>query len=333
MKQGHGDDLYKYPGKIKTNFSSNIRGVKSHERLMRHLEGCEAMLRQYPVPDLGDVDQLFASFLGLQTSEVMVTNGATEAIYLIASHWKDATSHIQQPTFSEYADACTLHGHKISPAASAGDTLRWRCNPNNPTGQVINKENLLEDIDANPDKIFIIDQSYAEYTLLPVLSNNDACRRPNVLLLGSFTKRFGAPGIRLGYVSGHSELLRELKQKRLPWSIGALQTEAARYLIRHAADYPIEAEVLHTEALRIGNELQKIGIHAEPTDCNFLLCELAENTASELKQWLVEHHGILIRDASNFQGLSPRHFRVAAQSPEENDTLIKALKQWTKQCY
>lgn len=333
MKQGHGDDLYKYPGKIKANFSSNIRGVKSHEALMRHLAGCEAVLRQYPVPDLGDVDQLFASFLGLQTPEVMVTNGATEAIYLIASHWEHATSHIQQPTFSEYGDACTLHGHKISPTAGAGDTLRWRCNPNNPTGQVINKENLLEEIDANPDKIFIIDQSYAEYTLLPVLSNQDACRRPNVLLLGSFTKRFGAPGIRLGYVSGHSGLLQGLKQKRLPWSIGALQTEAARYLIRHAAYYPIEAETLHSEALRIGAELQRMGIHTEPTDCNFLLCQLCSGRAAELKQWLVEHHGILIRDASNFQGLSPRHFRVAAQSPEENDTLIKALKEWTKQCY
>ncbi len=69
-----------------------------------------------------------------------------------------------------------------------------------------------------------------------------------------------------------------------------------------------------------------MGIVIEPTDCNFLLAQLPDRSASQLKDWLIENYGILIRDASNFEGLTVRHFRVAAQSPEENDKLIEALK-------
>ena len=65
-----------------------------------------------------------------------------------------------------------------------------------------------------------------------------------------------------------------------------------------------------------------------PTDCNFLLARLPHKTASDLKDWMVENYGILIRDASNFEGLTPSHFRIAAQSPAENDVFIKAIKEW-----
>ena len=65
-----------------------------------------------------------------------------------------------------------------------------------------------------------------------------------------------------------------------------------------------------------------------PTDTNFMLCELSVGTAAELKDWLAKNHGILIRDASNFRTLTARHFRIAAQSKEENITLINAIRQW-----
>ena len=68
-----------------------------------------------------------------------------------------------------------------------------------------------------------------------------------------------------------------------------------------------------------------------PTDTNFMLCELDKGTAAELKDWLAKNHGILIRDASNFRGLTPHHFRLATQSPEENDALVEAITQFFQQ--
>ena len=63
-------------------------------------------------------------------------------------------------------------------------------------------------------------------------------------------------------------------------------------------------------------------------DTHILLCQLTIGKASALKEYLVHEHGILIRDASNFAGLGPNYFRIAVQTPEENDELIEAIKQW-----
>ena len=73
------------------------------------------------------------------------------------------------------------------------------------------------------------------------------------------------------------------------------------------------------------------GITAHETQTNFFLVEMAANNAADLKDYLVKKHHILIRDASNFRGLSPRHFRVSTQTPEENNLLVKAIREYLLQ--
>ena len=90
----------------------------------------------------------------------------------------------------------------------------------------------------------------------------------------------------------------------------------------------ISAEELHREALRLSCELSALGVEVAHTDCNFILARLKQGRAAELKMWLGENYGILIRDASNFEGLTPAHFRIAAQSPQENDIFIKCMQEW-----
>ena len=85
---------------------------------------------------------------------------------------------------------------------------------------------------------------------------------------------------------------------------------------------------MHREALRLSCALSALGIEVAHTDCNFILARLKKGRAAELKMWLVENYGILIRDASNFEGLTPAHFRIAAQSPQENDIFIKCMQEW-----
>ena len=65
-----------------------------------------------------------------------------------------------------------------------------------------------------------------------------------------------------------------------------------------------------------------------PTNTHFFLCKLSDKKASDLKNYLINKHGILIRDASNFRGLDEHYFRLATQSPDENDNLVEAIKEW-----
>lgn len=332
MIDGHGDDLWRYGNKVKHNFSSNISAF-DHTRLMKYLAEAGDAVSCYPEPSPLSVEKAIAEINSVGPEEVMVTNGATEAIYLLAQTCARCQSAILAPTFREYQDACKIHGHTISFISSLStipkdSQLVWLCNPNNPTGNTILKEKLIKTARSNPGKVFIVDQAYADYTLMETLSAREAVSAGNIILLGSMTKRFAIPGLRIGYAIGNSALLDRVKAWRMPWSVNGLAIKAALFMIEHAADYEIDATGLHAEALRIAKAFTEMGIRVWPTDCNFILCELPDRTASELKEYLINTVGILIRDASNFEGLGQRHFRVAAQTPEENNLLIKGIRQW-----
>lgn len=333
MTEGHGDDLYRYGGKVRHNFSSNIFARADHSALMAHLASCGTKIAAYPEPEPYTLEAELASAAGIGARSVMVTNGATEAIYLIAMMMSGLRAAILAPTFREYQDACRLHNVAItffSDMESVPDAeVIWICNPNNPTGRRIDPRIILDMAAHRPETVFVIDQAYADYLTLPVISPAEAVAAGNVILLSSLTKRYSIPGLRIGYAIGAAGLLDRLRTLRMPWSVNALAIEAALWLLRHRSDYTIDAPALHAEAMRISRSFEAIGIKCEPTDCNFLLARLPDRTAAELKDWLVERHGLLIRDASNFETLTPGHFRVAAQSQEQNDLLINALRQWT----
>ena len=111
MIDGHGDDFYKFNCPITANFSSNVYGRVDLSRLQAHLCECIGEIGSYPEPEPYTLEACIASRHHLPSGTVCVTNGATEAIYLIAQTFRGTNTAILQPTFSEYADACHMHGH------------------------------------------------------------------------------------------------------------------------------------------------------------------------------------------------------------------------------
>ena len=117
----------------------------------------------------------------------------------------------------------------------------------------------------------------------------------------------------------------------MPWTVNALAIEAGKFLVRnHPQVIPNKKDYLE-EAARLHDELNSTkGLMLMDTDTNFMLAYMEHGTAGQLKQWLIDNYGILIRDASNFHGLDNRCFRVSAQTPRENNVLIAALREYTK---
>ncbi len=333
MTEGHGDDIYRYGAAVRYNFSSNILCGVDHTALMAHLASCMAAVSNYPEPVPVTLERRLADEEGVEPDCIAVTNGATEAIYLIAGAMTDMTSAVLQPAFSEYADACRLFNHRVLNCMSMDDIPRdaavvWLCNPGNPAGHVIGKSLLTELVTSRRDTLFVIDQAYADYTLKPVMTGAEAVACGNVILLNSLTKRFSVPGLRIGYAIGQARLLDRLRQRRMPWSVNGPAIEAACFLLDHKHEYVIDARAMHEEARRLSCGLRKLGVAVEPTDCNFILCRLPHGRSGALKDWLMERYGILIRDASNFYGLTPAHFRVAVQGRHADDIFINAIGQW-----
>lgn len=333
MIDGHGDDLHRYcPGQIKSNFSTNILTPRSHAALMSYLATREDLVRSYPEPEPLSLERRIAQLEDVDPEAVMVTAGATQAIYMIAQSRRATRSAILSPTFREYQDACTMAEHIIETSDALDGLMSadnaWLCCPDNPTGHVIPVD-IVRDFLHDRQGLNIIDGAYSSYTLCPVVSSREIVETGNSIILRSLTKDFGVPGLRIGYAIGHPDIICKVKQMRMPWSVGALPIAAAKWLLDHSSEYWIDAAGLHEEALRLSGLLAEMGIAVTPTDANFFLCRLPESmSAAELKDYLAVNHGILIRDASNFKGLSRSHFRIAAQTAEEGDTLISAIKLW-----
>lgn len=339
MTDGHGDDLYRYGGRIRSNFSSNIYSHADHGNLMRHLSGYGEMLSRYPHPSAYDGEEAIACWAGLPAENVMMGNGATEIIYLTAQLHMGGKSLIVAPTFREYQDACRIHRHDIRFIAESefeevadfsGYDIVWLCNPNNPTGHCFDKDRLLHKIRNNADVLFVVDQAYADYCMEPVIECREGVACGNVLLLHSLTKRFAVPGLRIGYCLGAAEIISRLRDLKMPWTVNALAIEATRYLIAHEDDYSLDRDTLHSEIRRLAEMLTVEHVEVSPTSCNFILCRLEKGSSRALKEYMAEKEGILIRDASNFETLDDRYFRIAAQSAVENDEFIEAFRRWTE---
>lgn len=311
----HGDDTYNYKG-IRLNFSSNVFNHFNHEGLFAHLADRMPVVCSYPMPEPLTLEQQLAQRLGVPAGCVLATSGATEAIYLIAQAFADCRHDILQPTFAEYAEAVRMYAN----TADEGQQMVWLCNPNNPTGDV-------RELTFNADTLYVIDQSYECYTTKQLLTARKATDSGNILLLHSMTKEYGIPGLRLGYVVGAAPLIRRIRERRMPWSVGSLAIEAGLYLLEHDSDYALPLDMLINERERVARALASIGkIDVSNSDTHILLCRLHEGTAADLKEILATSHGILIRDASNFTGLDESYFRIAVQLPAENDELIDAIR-------
>ena len=335
MIYGHGDDTYRYGEKVKVNFSSNIYQNADLTELKQYLTTRLDAIGNYPEPEPKELEELIAEKLEIPASMVMVTNGANEAIYLIAQLYRGWASVIPQPTYTEYADACRMFDHIVSYERTdelnilPEDRIYWICNPDNPTGNVMLKQLLAYVIKKHPRFLHVIDQSYADYTLQPMLKPKELLDCYNVMILHSLSKKYCIPGLRLGYMTASPIIIERLRDIRQPWTVNTLAIEAGKWLIKNDPKVIPDIKDYIAEAQRLHDELQAIdGIMVMDTKTHYMLVNIDWTTSLELKNWLIENHGILIRDASNFHGLDAHCFRVAAQSPEENDALINAIKEF-----
>lgn len=350
MIDGHGDDSYKYSRPITANFSSNVYGHPDLSGLLEHLAQCvrgdgwqKSLVSSYPEPEPYTLEAELARLMHLAPASVCVTNGATEAIYLIAQTFGGTRTAILQPTFSEYADACVMHGHRVSSLYTLPSgrerfllpeeiRMLWLCNPNNPTGSVVDKAWLETLVERNPQVCFVIDQSYEHFTQRPLFPAAEAARYPNVLLLHSLTKHYAIPGLRLGFLTGDEGLLARIRTHRMPWSVNAFAIEAGLYLASKGMPDPFRLDECLQETARLRRRLEQLGaLDVWDTHTHFMLVRLRFGKASALKEYLAAEHGILIRDASNFEGLDEHFFRIATQTPAENDRLVDAIASWLQE--
>ncbi|HKK81706.1 MAG TPA: histidinol-phosphate transaminase [Prolixibacteraceae bacterium] len=337
MLNGHGNDQYAYAQKIVADFSTNITNGTVAEELAGFLKTKLNTLHNYPDPEANIFLGAIAKYHHIEKENLLACNGSTEAFYLIAQTFGEKKSFIRTPSFSEYEDACKQFDHHIEQdtelyeVSLQNNQLVWLGNPNNPDG----KTTLTNEIDAlcqlHPQTLFIVDEAYADLcqnfeTAIPLTT-----KHANLIIVRSLTKSFSVPGLRIGYLVSDKQNIQRTKQHMMPWNMNTLAIEAGTFIMNNYEKLKPDTEKIVEESVQFQEELAKLPeLTVSPSSCNFFLVKTNIGTAAGLKSFLIENYGILIRDASNFKGLTKQHFRLSVQSQQNNQALIAALKTWFK---
>ncbi|MDO4695178.1 histidinol-phosphate transaminase [Porphyromonas sp.] len=338
MIHGHGDDAYKYLNKIIGDFSSNVPYCHHGDQVAEHIKDNLRCIHNYPDPSASKLTALLKDHHQLTSAnDLLVTNGSAESFYLLGHLFESQRSIVTYPSFAEYEDACTLYKHKIEfvPIEALATTkihqskTIWFALPNNPDGFIIPIDAVEELCRKNPDTYIIVDSAYSELCpgISPIVKLHD--QYPNLITIHSLTKTFAIPGLRLGYVIASAKIISQLKHFRLPWSVNSVALIAGEFIVKNYDALQPDAEALCKESRQFQKKLSQIdGIEVVPSQCSFFLCRLKKGTSAELKEYLVAQHGLLIRNADNFRGLTNQHFRISTQGEERNDLLCQAISMY-----
>lgn len=338
MLHGHGDDGYRHARPILADFSTNVWYGGPPAGLQEYVFSQWPTVSRYPEVLAESLAARIAAHHGVAPAQVLVSSGTTESIYLVAQAWAGRRSTVLTPAFAEYEDACQLHGHALRFVAweDLGDTtqlasdLVFICNPNNPTGSVLASGLLAALLAQNPATVFVLDEAFIEFTTssesaIPLLATFD-----NLLIMRSLTKAYAIPGLRLGYVAASAALVARLSRGKAPWAVNALAVAAGHYLFENYAQVQLPLTQLLAEKASLAAQLsQNPGLAIMPSQTHYFLARTQRGTAAALKHWLLDQHALLIRDASNFRGLTPAHFRIGTRQPADNQLLLNALAEWT----
>ncbi|MDH4028866.1 MAG: pyridoxal phosphate-dependent class II aminotransferase, partial [Nitrospirota bacterium] len=248
----HGGNIYRMaqetgiPVEGLVDFSASINplGVpqKAKEIIIKGLDS----LVNYPDPDTTVLREKLALHHGIESETVLCGNGSTELIYLLPRALRPASVLIHAPAFSEYERACRLNhklritnyelkerdGLKIIPGqfieGMYGCDMAFLCNPNNPTGDLLKKEDVIEIAEAARRlKCFlVVDEAFIDFT--PGVSVIRQVRdNPYLIVLRSMTKFYALTGLRMGYAVIHASMIERVREFREPWTVNTLAQIAA----------------------------------------------------------------------------------------------------------
>ena len=351
----HGGNIHEFSKKHKMaiddilDFSANINPLGMSKQVSKKLDEALLQALHYPDPDYRDLMKAVSDLEGLYEDHIVLGSGGIECIFLLAEHLKLKNIKIQGPTFVEYERAFSKYGsmvlydllnhhdfltdmdrfiEDISPDID-GILL---CNPNNPTGILIDKQALLKLLDyAKQENIYlIIDEAFIDFvdkphetSMVDWINSYD-----NLVVIKSLTKFYGIPGLRLGYLlSGDKKLVLDIKSTRMPWAINSM---AASLGLASLSDQSYIEETRHyilNERKVFIDELNKFTkLKVFPSQGNYIFFY---TKCFDLDEQLKDF-GIMIRNCSNYVGLDKGYFRVAIKKNHENQALIHALKEILK---
>jgi histidinol-phosphate aminotransferase len=321
---------------IKMNANENPYGCSP--KVLKALANCKHF-NIYPDDGQQELRKLLAKYAGVPAERILAGHGSNSLIDLIVRLFVGSGDEVINcvPTFDIYRFSTEICGgtlvniyrdadfaidvKKLKAAISRKTRLVFLATPNNPTGNIIPRQDILEIIATGVP--VVVDEAYYEYngeTMMPATAQYN-----NLIVLRSFSKWAGLAGLRVGYgvfPPGIADLLMAIK---IPHNVSVAAEIAVKESLADVKYLQDKVKAVIKERGRLYDELQKLTcLKPFPSRANFIYCQVLKGSANGLYQKL-QRKGILVRYFDN--PLLNNGIRISVGKPEQTDTLIKALRE------
>ena len=298
-------------------------------------------LDRYPDSSTAELCTKLAEKLGLAPGHLMAGNGTTELIRLIAFTFFRPGDRVLlfRPTYGEYGLASRLAGAEVIelpgqaeqnyrlPAEELASSIRlhrpravFLCNPNNPTGQYLSRQELEIILRSCDDCWLILDEAYVNFVDRPWPSL-ELIRQGNVIILRSMTKDYSLAGLRLGYMAASEDTISAVRRVCPPWNVNIAAQKAGAAALDCDDFLRQSLTRIYESGRHLRREMSRLGFTPLPSAANFFLVPV--NNGKLFRQALLRA-GILVRDCASF-GL-PGYVRIAPRSMSHCRQFIRAVR-------
>jgi histidinol-phosphate aminotransferase len=295
---------------------------------------------RYPDPLQWTVKEKISAIKKVDPLRIFLGNGSDEPIDLLYRVFCEPTADnvvAIDPTYGMYqvaADINHVEYRKVLLDArfdfSADELLRatdkrskliFLCSPNNPTGNSLNRDQIMATIEHFPG-IVVVDEAYIDFSSQPSLLNELECY-PNLVVLQTFSKAWGSAAVRLGMAFASSEIVALMNKVKYPYNVNRLTQDYALQMLEKADGVAEWVKTLLQERARLHRMLAAVPCveKAYPSDANFLLVRIPDANAAYEK--LIEQ-GMIVRNRHTVS-LCGNCLRITVGTPSENEALIAAM--------
>ncbi|MBL7782452.1 MAG: histidinol-phosphate transaminase [Saprospiraceae bacterium] len=298
---------------------------------------------RYPDPLQTPLRETLATLKQVDTRQIFIGNGSDEAIDMLMRAFVEPGRDnvvLMPPTYGMYAVQANIHGAEIrraplradfSPnaeavlsATDAYSKLLFLCSPNNPTGQCLPDDFILEMLEKFPGLV-VVDEAYGDFTTRPSWATR-ITEFPNLVVLQTLSKAWGLAGLRVGMAFSNSLIINTLNKIKYPYNLNQSTIQLALQALQHPERVHEKVQTLLSERQRLEHALPLLPCVEKvfPSDANFLLVRVTD--ANDIYRYLCEQ-GIIVRNRDRELHCS-NCLRITVGTPAENDTLLSALRSY-----
>ncbi len=318
-------------------------GKEAHVFLDANENPYNSPYNRYPDPLQRELKKAIAKVKGVAPERIFLGNGSDEAIDLpYRCFCRPGIDNVVaiEPTYGMYKVCADINDVAYRPvlldshyemkaaalldATDANTKIIWICSPNNPTGNSMQRDEIISTIEGF-DGLVIVDEAYSDFAAQPSL-RSELERYPNLIVLNTFSKAWGCAAIRLGMAFASPEIIAIYNKVKYPYNVNLLTQQQAMEALKDPFEVDKWVKMLLLERTRLMDAFKQLPICQQvfPTDANFFLTRMTN--AQRIYDYLVDR-GIIVRNRSRVQ-LCNDCLRITIGTKTENNELVAALRQY-----